>query len=148
VIGRVNGRDAELRSERAALRAGVRDGRARERVVAETLAADQARAQAERAAEHQAQFDALNARLQAVKGLHGAKRYDQAERAAIAQRGQEQALARYDRENPDAAPPAVAHEREPEARGLGAAFDAARDQDNSAARDAGRGAGQDLDLDR
>lgn len=148
VVGRMNGRDTDLRRELSALRAGLRDGRTREQVATKALAADQAQARAERAAEHQAQLEALQDRLQAVKGLHGAKRYDQAERAELARRGQEQALARYDRENPGVAPPPVAREREPEARGLGGAFEAARDQDNAPSREAGRGAGQDLDLDR
>lgn len=145
VVAQLTGAQADAQAELSALRATVRDGRARERVANQILAAEQDAERAARLAEHQGQFTALQERLAAVKGLYGAKRYDQAERAAVAKRGNEAELARFDREHPGVAPPPPAPpaaERDQDA-GLSDAFGAV-----SSSPEATRGRDQDLDLDR
>jgi len=142
VVGQILGLDAAERAELDELRASVRDGRARERVATQALAAEQAAERAARAAEHSGQFQALQERLAAVKGLYGARRYDQLERAAVAKRGNEAELARFDRENPGVAPPAPPAAREQET-GLSGTFGA-----EALGHGKARGRDQDLDLDR
>lgn len=147
LVGRVSGAQAADREALAALRATVRNGRWRERVATQALCQEQESERAQRLAEHRAQFDAFKETIAGIRGLHGAKRFDQAERSRLVVQGNEAALARFDRENPGVAPAvsvALAAERR---AGLSGQFESSADMERGD-RDHVRDPGQDFGLDR
>jgi hypothetical protein len=150
LVGRASGASAQGRAELSAVRASVRDARQRQAVADATFGAEQSAERAQRQTEHQGQWTTLQERLADVRGLYGARRFDQVERQAIARRGNEAELARFDRENQGAAPAAPAPTPAQHDSGLSASFDAAA-RDTAQQRDEDRKQGdrdQDFDLGR